>query len=334
MKVVNGNFYLLLLGFCFLFLQSCNNSDNEDNGEKNLEEIINENLGQTSAFEDLSDTLQIAHLVRVWNGCHNIKFLDNLNNLYASSLFFYGEDRSKYEAIQVKKNLFRSYPEYFQRVIGGMKIKKINPIEYRCDFTKYISVGKITAPVPSYIIFKKIEDNQWLIIAESDPATDTKVKAIKDSMQVLEKIYSISNVEIQGNFSGKGLETIYIFPPENQQCTDCITSLIFSNELLPAIDIKGAKSASLLNEGDLDGDGADEFSVLVNVEQGVGRMTIYTFKRGEWKILKRFNVNYEQISTDDQSRRDAIQLAGSGYINIQKSEGDSIEVEKVNVWNF
>ncbi|MCO5229863.1 MAG: hypothetical protein M9958_01775 [Chitinophagales bacterium] len=333
MKIANKNLYLFLIGFLFIFFQSCNNNDNEENDGNRIDEIINEKLGQTSSFDEMSDTLQIAHLVRVWNGCHNVKFLDNLDNMYASSLFFYGEDRSKYDAIQIKRNLFRRYPEYFQRIIGGMKVRKINSTEYRCEFTKYISVGNITAPVPSYIVFKKIGDNQWLIVAESDPETDIKVKSVKDSMQVLEKIYSISSVEIQGNFSGKGLETIYVFPPEDDQCVDCTTSLIFSNELLPPIDIKGTKDASLLNEGDLDGDGADEFSVLVK-RGNIARITIYTFKRGEWKVLKKFDTDYVKLSSDEQARRDAIQLAGSGYINIQKIEGDSSKVEKVNVWEF
>lgn len=318
-----------------LFFWSCNssNENDNDNGEKTLEELIHDNLGETTFFEEMHDTLQVAHMVRVWNGCHNAKFVDNLNDLYASTLFFYGKEKSRSEALHTKRRLFNAYPDYFQRIIGGIKVTKLNSLEYKAEFTKYISVGRITAPVPAYIIFKKIDDNQWVIIAESDPETDVKTKEMQDSMQVLMEMYTPSTSEIKGNFSGIGNETIYIFPPEDDNCTECITSLFFSNELLPPIDIKGAKSAQLYNEGDLDGDGIEEFSSLTKID-GQGQMTIYTFKRGEWKILKQFKVNYNDLIQNVEQRKSAIQLAGSGYIFIQEWNGDSVVQQKVNIWDY
>lgn len=334
MKAAKYFNYILLFGAILMLFQNCNSKEEDSSKkEKSPEEVIQETLGTTMSFDEMPDTMQVAHMVRVWNGCHNSKFIDNLQELYASRLFFYGEEKSSYEAINVKKRVFQKYPDYFQRIIGGIRVSKISPSEYRCDFTKYIRVGSITAPVPAYLIFKKIEENKWAIIAESDPETDIKHKELKDSMEVLKVMFSPSMTEIKGNFSGKGNETIFVFPPENPNCTDCITSLFFSNELLPPLDIKGAKSVQLLNEGDLDGDGNDEFSVLFN-NGNEGRMRVYSFKRGEWVLMKKFSVDYQQLISDEVQRTNAIQLAGSGYIYIQEKSGDSTKQEKVNIWDF
>lgn len=317
-----------------MLFQNCNsNDDDKSSKEKTAEEVIEEQLGATMKFEEMSDTMQVAHMVRVWNGYHNSKFIDNLKDIYASRLFFYGEDKNSYEALNVKRRVFQKYPDYFQRIIGGIKVSKISNDEYKCVFTKYIRIGSITAPVPSYLVFKKAEENKWIIIAESDPETDVKHQEFKDSMQVFKAMYSPSMTEIKGNFSGKGSETIFVFPPENPNCTDCITSLFFSNELLPPLDIKGAKAVQLLNEGDLDGDGNDEFSVLFN-NGNEGRIRVYSFKRGEWTLIKKFSVDYQQLISDENQRTNAIQLAGSGYIYIQEKSGDSTKQEKVNIWDF
>lgn len=334
MKMAKYFIYILFGSFILIFFQNCNSNEEESSKKlKSEKEIIEEQLGTTLTFEEMPDTMQVAHMVRVWNGSHNSKFLHTLNDLYAARLFFYGEEKNSYEAIDVKRRVFQKYPDYFQRIIGGIRVSKISSTEYRCDFTKYIRVGTITAPVPSYLIFKKVEQNKWLIIAESDPETDIKHQALKDSMQVFKEMFTPSMLEIKGNFSGKGNETIFIFPPENPNCTDCITSLFFSNELLPPVDIKGAKAVQLLNEGDLDGDGNDEFSALFNDGSG-GKMRIYTFKRGEWSVLKKFNVDYQKLISDELMRTNAIQLAGSGYIYIQEKFNDTIRQEKVNIWDF
>jgi|GEM_PF-3240264 len=328
--ILTGTYILLILT---AFVRCGSNDSSEANKEKTTEELIGENLGTTMKFEEMPDTLQVAHLVRVWNGCHSMKFLDNLAELYASNLFFYGENRSKSDCINIKRQLFQKYPDYFQRIIGGINVTQANPDEYRCNFTKYISVGRITAPVPAYIIFRKSGDNQWEIIAESDPETDIRAKNLKDSLQVLMDMYMPSSSEIKGNFSGKGNETIYIFPPDNPNCTDCTTGLFFSNELLPPLEIAHTKSVNLLNEGDLDGDGADEFSVLSGQNTN-GKITVYSFKRGSWVKLAEFNVNYARLEQDTEERKNAIQFAGSGYIFVNEWKGDSTVQEKVNIWNY
>ena len=161
MKAAKYFNYILLLGAILMFFQNCNSNEEESSKKvKTEKEIIEEKLGATLTFEEMHDTMQVAHMVRVWNGCHNSKFINTLSDLYASRLFFYGEDKNSYEALNVKRRVFEKYPDYFQRIIGGIKVSKINSLEYRCDFTKYIKVCSITEQVTTYLIFKRIEQNK------------------------------------------------------------------------------------------------------------------------------------------------------------------------------
>lgn len=316
-------------------LYGCKNNQEEETTvvKKTVEEEIEDGLGETLPFEEMSDSMQVAHLVRVWNGYHNPKFIDKIQELYAGELFFYGKNRTKEQALDIKRKLLIKYPNYFQRIMGNMQIIRIDSESYKVNFTKYIRVEQMTVPVPSYLTFQKIADNQWVIVEESDPKTDNKIQEYKDSMQVLMDLYSPSSSEIIGRFSGSKMDTVYIFSDENEFCTNCNTSLYFSNESLPPLDINGTPRAQLLNEGDLDGDGKDEFSTLTQ-SNGEGWITIYSFKHGKWSILKKFKVNHQQLIHNVQARKDAIQLAGSGYIYIQKWEKDTTVTEKVNIWNY
>lgn len=313
---------------------SCGNQelDEEVSTEKSTDEIIQENLGNTLEFEDMPDTMQVAHMVRVWNGFHTKKHIDKLEELYASQMFFYGKDRYRYEALDVKKKIFSKYPDYFQRISGTIRVKKTGFNTYKAEFTKYIKVSNITSTVFSYLEFQKVGENQWIIIAESDPNTDVKVKELADSLQVLHETYTPSSTEIRGRFHSSTIDTIYIFPDESS-CNNCVTSLFFSNENLPPLDLEGVATAQLFNEGDLDGDGREEFSTLT-LEQGKGWITIYTYKRGSWNQLKKFEVNYSHIAQDAEARRNVVQLAGAGYIYIEKWIGDTTAQEKVSVWEY
>lgn len=259
-------FFLTLSVIIFI---SCNNNENIDENEKTetTEELIRENLGETLPFEEMNDTMQIKHLVKVWNSTHNPRYLDKLEELYDHTLFFYGEERSRGEAISVKRKLFAKYPTYLQKIIGQLDIKRENSNEYKVEFTKFITVKQTTLPIPSYIVFKKISPNNWLIIAESDVATDEKKIAMRDSLLLVGDMYSPSMDLIKGNFYGSGIDTLFIFQDEDALCLKCKSSLYFTNEKLPPLEIKSTSPIIVFNEKDLDGDGLEEFTVLKNTEE-------------------------------------------------------------------
>lgn len=325
---------ILLLAMIF-FMTECKFGDENGDEEVTEQERIEQQLGKTLQFSELPDTLKVAHLVRQWNGCHRPNFIDNIIGLYAEQVDFYGEKRSKMACLDIKRKMLSSYPDYFQRIIGGIKVASKGNNTYECTFTKYISVGGLTAPVPAYLVFQKNELNNFVIIAESDPETDNRVQLMKDSIEYLNQFYSASETEIKGRFSALGQdETLYIIPPDNMPCSDCVTSLFFSNELLPPIDLKGATGANVLNEGDLDGDGFDEFSVIPLGDKSESKIFIYSFKRGQWTKLAQGNINKRELLSNSESRNQAISLAGQGYIFIQEWVNDSTESTKVNVWNY
>jgi hypothetical protein len=329
-----GYILLAVLVGSALFVQ-CRGGGEESEKVKSEKELIEERLGKTLGLAETPDSVKVAHLVRQWNGCHNLKYVDNLYGLYDSRVFFYGVDRSRAECLGIKRKMLQKYPDYFQRIIGGISVRKQPDGTFKCTFTKYLTVGQVTAPVPSYLIMKKNTEDRFVIIAESDPETDNRAQIMKDSVEFIQQLFTASNTEIKGNFSGGGqAETLYVFPPDDPACSDCVTSLFFSNEQLPPLEIKNANGVNVLNEGDLDGDGADEFSVLTLGRTGDSRMIVYTFKRGQWVQLTRFNVNKSRLLNDEYARKDAVRLAGQGYIYINEWASDTIREQKVNIWDY
>lgn len=321
--------------FLALLIGACRQQDEGGEAEISEEERIAEKLGQTFDYSDMPDTLKAALIVRQWNGSHNVSYVDNLFGLYGTQVFFYGENRSRSECLRIKRDMLQKYPEYFQRIIGGIKVKRQSDGSFKCEFTKYVNIGKITAPVPAYLIVSKDSNGRFVIIAESDPQTDQRVQELKESEELIAQRFTASETEITGNFSGTaGMETMYIFPPEDLSCAECITSMFFSNELLPPLEVKGAKGANVLNEGDLDGDGADEFSVLTLGNPVDARMIVYTFKRGQWVPLVKFNVNKQMLLSDAEARKNAVRLAGQGYVYILEWKEDTLVEQKVNIWNY
>jgi hypothetical protein len=317
-----------------LFVQ-CRDGDEDASEAKSEKDLIEEKLGKTLDFAETPDSVKVAHMVRQWNGCHNPKYVDNLYGLYDNTVFFYGVDRSRAECLGVKRKLLQKYPDYFQRIIGGINVRKQPDGTFKCTFTKYITVGKVTAPVPAYLIMKKTAEDRFVIIAESDPETDNRAQIMKDSVEFIQQLFTPSNTEIKGNFSGGGqAETLYVFPPDDPSCSVCVTSLFFSNEQLPPLEIKNANGVNVLNEGDLDGDGGDEFSVLTLGKMGDSKLIVYTFKRGQWVQLTKFSVNKSMLLYDEYARKDAVRLAGQGYIYINEWVNDTIREQKVNIWDY
>ncbi|ALM49578.1 hypothetical protein AMR72_12100 [Flavobacterium psychrophilum] len=83
-------------------------------------------------------------------------------------------------------------------------------------------------------------------------------------------------------------------------------SITFSNKKLPALPI-GCCDAIIISEGDLDNDGADEFSVFQSPMNGCAyTMTTYSFKQGKWqKLVEPFIIPTacEDISTAELEGR-------------------------------
>jgi hypothetical protein len=297
-----------------------NNKEIEANAENALDK-----LGRTMDFEKLPDTLKVAHLVRRWNGCNSLRFVDSLKNMYADNVFYYGERKAKNQCIEAKKIMLLQNRDYYQRIIGGIGVKRISSSNYRCYFTKYVTTLGVTTAIPSYMIFEKDSSGKFRITAESDPQSDVFKKNKKDSLSILMKDYEVNSSSIKGDFDADGIkEILFVINPGESESP--IVSFFFNDDNLMPIELEGNTAAYLLNEGDLDGDGGEEFSVVGNSSR---QLRVYTFKRGEWKILTQFPT---ATSSSGSDRTGAVQLAGAGYVNIRTYENGRDTIKKVNIW--
>jgi hypothetical protein len=93
---------------------------------------------------------------------------------------------------------------------------------------------------------------------------------------------------------------------------------------------------NVLNENDVDGDGSDDFSVVLKRPNGdVGDVILYSFKRGKWLQLARFTASPEEVFN---ARQGLIEFAGNGNINIRKAaktpdNRDTVRVETISTWD-
>ncbi len=151
------------------------------------------------------------------------------------------------------------------------------------------------------------------------------MKNKKDSIGILMKEYEVNSSSIKGDFDADGIkEVLYVINPSEGESP--IVSFFFNDDNLMPIEFDGSTTAYLLNEGDLDGDGGEEFSA---VGDGSRQLRVYTYKRGEWKILTQFPT---ATSSSGSDRTSAVQLAGAGYVNIRTYENGRDTTKKVNIW--
>ena len=95
------------------------------------------------------------------------------------------------------------------------------------------------------------------------------------------------------------------------------------------------KPKMLLNENDVDGDGSDDFSIVIKTPSGdVGDVILYSFKRGAWQELTKFKAPESEVFG---SRQNLIEFAGSGsikYRTIEKTTDnrDSLVIKTISTW--
>ncbi len=123
------------------------------------------------------DTIKVKNVINAWNAAHNSKDLDILNELYAPTLLYYSNEHPKDFCIKDKET--HLYPEFKLEIVTDILITTYEKGLIKCDFTKQVpkrdKKKKIigTNTYPSYLLMKE-ENNQFLIVGESDLITDHK----------------------------------------------------------------------------------------------------------------------------------------------------------------
>ena len=208
-------------------------------------------------------------LVWEWNEANNAKNLDALAKMYDSKVRYYQFLYSSDEYIADKAIYFREYPEAEQIIEGRLFVDVPKPDLVRINFTKTLKYGGEKKHIPAYLIFVKRRDT-WKIYAESDLYTDRRLASAGD----------IPPDALQGDFNGDE-ETDYAWA-ETTPDTDGSFRIRFSGPIAPLV-LKTIVKGTMVNRGDLDGDGADEIEVPLDDETGTSIIHVtYTYKNGEW----------------------------------------------------
>lgn len=147
----------------------------------------------------------------------------------------------------------------------------------------------------------------WNIITHYKPQNIGKIellseKILADQMTSEDYWKSINTIDanderdtIVGNFTGKGIDTLYVVEKVDGSKEKCIYGpygdyyAVSPNKLIPSIHLSlclRIASPKLVNEGDLDGNGTCEVGFLNTWDNSQWRQyRIFTFVDGQWRYL-------------------------------------------------
>ena len=327
---MNNKFFLAVFLFVALFINACSSCKNEK--EKN-EVQDTDNL--KDSYKMLPGEQQtVIDEVYKWNAAHDSVQVDNLEVFYNDPVLFFKKRISRATVIASKKYKIKKADTYRERIIGRIGIYASDTGDYKCEFLKLVTIDNKPSVYHSYLIFKKQADSTWRIIVESDKEADLRPELVS----LFEKFEESENTSY-GDFNGDGeKEELIIIKPEQDSSGNYLsnqTKISFTNLDLPEISVSNCIGVNVLNENDVDGDGADDFSIVVKTKNGeVGDVILYSFKRGKWQELTKFKAPSDEVF---DSRQNLIEFAGSGNIKIRTIEKtpdnrDSLVVKTVSTW--
>ena len=322
------NFLICIAISIFLYAcSSCNNEKEKSNIDKT------DNIADSYKMLP-SEQQAVIDVVYLWNAAHDSTQIDSLEKFYSDPVLFFKKRISRKSVIDTKKYKIKKADTYRERIIGRIGIYASDPGDYKCEFLKLVTVDNKPSVYHSYLIFKKQADSTWRIIVESDKEADLRPQYVS----LFEK-FQESESTSSGDFNGDGdKEELIVIKPEQDtsgKYATTQTKISFTNIDLPEIMIPNCVGVNVLNENDVDGDGSDDFSIVVKNPDGeVGDVILYSFKRGKWQELAKFKAPSDEVF---DSRQNLIEFAGSGNIKIRTTEKtpdsrDSLVVKTVSTW--
>ena len=128
---------------------------------------------------------------------------------------------------------------------------------------------------------------------------------------------------IVGNFTGKGLDTLYVVASERDTSVDYELSVkyyaVSNNPKIPRVELYGYPNVAprLVFEGDLDGNGTDEWGYLHTWLNSQWRYyRVFTLVNGRWRYL----LKSDKLNTPEWFRasgKDIVEPSGKkGYVKI------------------
>jgi hypothetical protein len=247
------------------------------------------------------------------------------SKLYDNTVLFYGSQKEKNVCIESKLTYFKKHPDFFQQIYGDIQIDNLSDQEVKCSFVKRITVNHSTSDYPSYLIFKK-NDNEWKIVTESDLLTDENISKSKTAQN------DVPKDAIKGDFNGDGvLDYMWLVAPkidnDGMDCVgDCTSYIKFSDSNIPYIKISNCIGGIPVNEGDLNKNGTDEIGLLPGWFTSCWRSyNVWTILNGKWEYaVEPFSTHCNQW--DEGVKPIEIDLNRDGYVIIRYSELTDVDI--------
>lgn len=288
-----------------------------------------------TAYELLpSEQQEVINVVYSWNNAHDTVDINALDTIYNESVLFYKKTFNKRTIIDIKKQRIKRSNSYRQKIIGRVGIYPSDTGDYKCEFLKLVTINEKPKVYHTYLVFQKI-NNSWKLIVESDKESDAQPEMVSMFDEFKE-----SESTSAGDFDGDGeKEDLIVIKPEQDtlgKFLSTTTKISFTNFSIPEIVIENCIGVNILNENDVDGDGADDFSVVIKKPDGsFGDVVLYSYKRGKWKQLARFKAASDEVFSN---RRNLIEFAGNGDIKIRVAEKlpdtrDTVLIKTISTWD-
>jgi hypothetical protein len=157
-------------------------------------------------------------------------------------------------------------------------------------------------------------------IVQEEPPPPVKVPEKKVTEAVPMETRKVPDAS--GDYDGDGrTETVRVTRPKDFGDSSgdlfdedkMVVTIAFPGSELPKISIKQSVTVYLVNEGDLDGDGADELGVVPGRGYGIWSFYyLYTFKKGQWdQLIYPFRVHFDDVNDDFDFVKKHPELPGS-----------------------
>jgi hypothetical protein len=119
------------------------------------------------------DTREALELIKKWNFASNAMSESTLREIYADKLIFYTQSLSKERCISEKKAIFKSNPDFKQKITSDPKFVAYTAGVLKADFNREVFERGKWKSLHSYLLIS-YENNRYVISAESDLETDRR----------------------------------------------------------------------------------------------------------------------------------------------------------------
>jgi hypothetical protein len=129
-----------------------------------------------AAQVSFAEKMEITDIVAKWNSALHISTIDQLNNLYATSVLTNGIHKTKEQCIKEKLALLNQFAGLHQEIITPIEITCYQSGTIRCSFTKRVRYKETVGDYSGYLLLEKSGDH-YQITGEGGQESEQSLKA-------------------------------------------------------------------------------------------------------------------------------------------------------------